>query len=46
MGRPLIKEGNKEDDWDIEQLDRRAEEGEEMMGDGAEQRTSRGVKKA
>lgn len=36
VGRPLIREGNKEDYWDIEQLDRRAEEEEEMMGDEGE----------
>jgi hypothetical protein len=33
VGRPLIKEGNKRDYWDIEQLHWRAEEGEEMVGD-------------
>jgi hypothetical protein len=36
VGRPLIKEGNKEDYWDIEQLDRRAEEDEVMVGDEGE----------
>ena len=33
VGRPLIKEGNKEDYWDIEQLDRRVEEEEAMVED-------------
>ena len=36
VGRPLIKEGNKEDWWDIEQLDRRAEEEEVMVGNEGE----------
>lgn len=36
VGRPLIKEGNKEDYWDIEQLDRRVEEEGEMVGDDGE----------
>lgn len=36
VGRPLIKEGNKEDYWNIEQLDRRAEEEEETLGEDGE----------
>ena len=36
VGRPLTKEGNKEDHWDIKQLERRAEEGEETVGDDRE----------
>ena len=37
VGRPLTKEGNKEDYWDIKQLARRAEEGEVMVGDDGEE---------
>lgn len=43
VGRPLTKEGNKDDYWDIQRMDHTAEEEEVMMGDGGEQRTRRGV---
>lgn len=33
VGRPLVKEENREDYWDIEQLDQRAEEEEVMVED-------------
>ena len=37
VGRPLIKGDNREDCWDIEQLDWRAEEEEVMVGDDGEE---------
>ena len=33
VGRPLVKEENREDYWDIEQLDQRAEKEEVMVED-------------
>lgn len=36
VGRPLTKDGNRDDYWDIEQLDRRSEEGEVISDDGGE----------
>jgi hypothetical protein len=36
VGRPLVKEENREDYWDIEQLDQRSEGAEVISEDGGE----------
>ena len=36
VGRPLVKEENKDDYWDIERMDQRLGEEDVMMGDGGE----------
>ena len=34
VGRPMTKEGNRDDYWDIEKLDQRSDEGEGLPEDG------------